>query len=47
MGDQSGNEGFIRNEGAQSKADIINGTTGFFLDGADGSLTVNKGFIAN
>jgi hypothetical protein len=46
MGDSTGNVGFIRNNAATSKANIINGTqTGFFLDGADGSITSNLGFI--
>ena len=46
MGDQTGNVGFIRSAGAQSKARIINGTdTGFYLDGGDGSITSNAGNI--
>lgn len=52
MGDEAGNTGIIRNAGATGatieaiKANIISGqTTGFFLDGADGSLTSNVGTI--
>lgn len=50
MGDTAGNEGFIRNAGAtgstipEIKTRIKDGdTTGFVLDGADGSVTANKG----
>jgi hypothetical protein len=43
MGDQVGNTGIIRNAGADNKANILSGAqTGFFLDGADGSLTANS-----
>lgn len=43
MGDEAGNAGVIRNAAADSKANIISGAqTGFFLDGADGSLTANS-----
>ena len=46
MGDSTGNVGFIRNNAATSKANIISGSqTGFWLDGADGSITSNQGFI--
>jgi hypothetical protein len=48
MGDLAGNVGIIRNAGATSKTNIINGSqTGFFLDGADGSITFNRANIGN
>ena len=48
MGDLAGNVGIIRNAGATSKTNIIDGSqTGFFLDGEDGSITFNRANIGN